>query len=71
MLLFVETKTRTHYGRVGSRGAQRGGWARRARQDGTPTGFSAQDTTVPRVLQGIEDNCPEHLLGSTNKGNPM
>ena len=67
----VESKTRTHHGRVGSGGAQRGGWTRRARQDGTPTGFSAQDTTVTRVLQGIEDNCPEHLFGSTNKRNPM
>ena len=57
--------------RVGSGGARRGGWAGRARQDWTPTGLFAQDTTVPRALQGIEDNCPEQLFGSTNKGNPM
>ena len=67
----VESKTRTHHGRVGSGGAQRGGWARRARQNGTPTGLSAQDTTVTRVPQGIENNCPEHLFRSTNKRNPM
>ena len=68
---FVESKTRKHHGRVGSGGARRGGWAGRARQGESPTGLIAQDTTVPRALQGIEDNCPEHLLGSTNKGNPM
>ena len=67
----VESKTRTHHERVGSGGARWGGWAGRARQDGTPTGLSAQDTNVPRALQGIEDNCPEHLFGSTNKGIPM
>ena len=31
----------------------------------------AQNTTVPRARQGIEDNCPEHLFGRTNKGNPI
>ena len=30
---------------------------------------SPQDTAVSRVFQGIEDNCPEHFLGSTNKRN--
>ena len=53
---FVESKTLTHNGRVGSGGARRGGWAGQAWQDGTPTG---QDTTGPRALQGIEDNCLE------------
>ena len=64
----VESKTRTHHGRVGSGGARRGVCAGRARQDGTPTGMFAQETTVTRSLQGIEDNCPEHLFGSTDKG---
>ena len=67
----VESKTRTHHGRVGSGGARRCGWAGRARQDGTPTCFPAQDTTVARAPLGIEDKCPEHLSGSTNKGNTM
>ena len=71
MKKIVEPKTQTHHGRVGSGGAQRGGWARRAPQDGTPTGFSAQDTTIPRVPQGIENNCLEHFFGNTNTGNPM
>ena len=69
--ILVESKTRTHHGRVESGGARRGGWAGRARQDGTPTCLFAQDTTVPRALQGIEDNRPEHLFGSANKRNPM
>ena len=40
-------------------------------QDRTPTGRFAQDTTDPFAPQGIVDNCPQRLLGSTNKGNPM
>ena len=44
------------------------GWAG---QDGTPTGRFAQEATVPVALQGIENNCPECLFGSTNKRNPM
>ena len=68
--MYVESKTRKHHGRVGSGSTQRSGWARRVQQDG-PTGFSAQDTTVTCVLQGIEDNCLEHHFGSTNKRNPM
>ena len=67
----VEPNTRTHYGRVGSGGARRGGWAGRARQDGAPTGLFTQDTTVPHVHQGIEAHCPEHFFGRTNMGNPM
>ena len=34
-------------------------------------GLFAQDTNVPRDFGGIEDNCPERLFGSTNKGIPM
>ena len=64
---FAESKTRTHYGRVGSGGARRGAWAGRAWQRGSPTGLFTQDTTVPRGRQGIEENCPEHSIGSTNK----
>ena len=67
----VEFKTRTHHGWVVSGGARRGGWAGRARQDGTPTCLFAQNITVPRALQGIENKFPEHPFGSTNKGNPM
>ena len=52
---------------VHGRAAGQGG----AGQDGTPTDWFAQETTVPRALQSIEDNCPGHLFGSTNKGNPM
>ena len=67
----VESKTRTHHGQIGSGGARRGGWAGRARQKGTPTGLFAKGTIIPRSLQGIEDNCREHLIGSTNNRNPM
>ena len=42
-----------------------------AEQDGTSTGRFAQETTVPLAFQGIEDNCPERLFGSTNKRNPI
>ena len=55
------------FGAAQSGAAGRGGTG----QDRTPTGRFAQDTTVPLAPQGIEDNCPERLLGSTNKGNPM
>ena len=41
---------------------QRSGWARRAGQDETPTGFSMQDTSFTRVLQSIEGNSPGHFL---------
>ena len=63
----VEPKTRTHHGRVGSCGSQRGGGSGRASQSGAPTGLFAQDTTVSRVLQGIEDKCSEPPFESTNK----
>ena len=71
VIVLVESKTRTHHGRVGSGDARRGGCAGRARQGGTPTDLFAQEITVPRALQGIEDKCHEHLLGSTDKENPM
>ena len=37
-------------------------------QDRTPTGRFAQEITVPVGPKGIEDNCPEHFLASSNKG---
>ena len=36
-----------------------------------PAGLFAQDTNVPRALEGIEDNCLERLFESTNKGIPI
>ena len=58
-------------GRAGR--AAHGGVAGRsgARQFGTPTDPFAQKTTDHPAPQGIEDNCPERLFGSTNKGNLM
>ena len=54
-------------------GAAHGGAAGRggSGQDGTPTDRFAQETTVPRTLQGIEQTCPERLFRSTNKRNPI
>ena len=65
----VEPKTRTYLGRVGSgrTAEQRGGVG----QDWMPTELFAQETSVPRTLQGIEDTSPERLSRSTNKRNPM
>ena len=63
--------TRTCYRRVGPGGARQGGWAGRARQNGTPTCLLAEKTTVPRALQSIEGICHEHLFENTNKRNPM
>ena len=67
MIKFVESKNlgTPPAGRVGRRTAGRLGGA--GRQDGTPTDRLGQETTVPRAFQGIEDNCPEQLFGSTNK----
>ena len=41
--------------------------------DGTPTEQFAQEKSVPRTLQSIEDTSPEHLFRSTkqNKRNLM
>ena len=47
-------------------GARWGGWAGRAQQDGTPTGLFAQETTLPRATQGMDDNCPGHSLVKRN-----
>ena len=52
--------------------ARRSGTVRQsgAGQDGTATGRFAQETTVPPApqgFQGIENNNPELLFGSTNK----
>ena len=57
-------------GGSGRGGAQRGGRGGAGRA-GTPAGQIAQETTVPLAHQGIEDNCPGRLFGSTNKRNPM
>ena len=40
-------------------------------QDGTPTEQFAQETSIPRTLEGIEDKSPERFSRSTNKRNPM
>ena len=65
----VESKTRTYHRRVGSgRLAVRPGWVG---QDWVPTELFAQDTRVPRTLQGIEETSAEHLPRSTNNRNPM
>ena len=34
-------------------------------------GLFAQDTNLPRALEGIENKCLERLFGSTNQGIPM
>ena len=47
-----------HSGAAGQGGA----W-----QDGTPTDWFAQDATVQRALQSIEDNCPTDFLGNPKK----
>ena len=52
-----------HIAEVHSGAAGQGG----ARQDGTPTDWFAQDATVQRALQSIEDNCPTHFLGNPKK----
>ena len=69
----VESKTRTYVPRAGGGGAAHGEAAGPggAGQDGMPAGRFAQETTDPLAYQGIEDNCPERLFGSTNKRNPM
>ena len=64
----------TNIPRAGRGGAANGEAARRggAGQDGTPTGRFAQEKTVLFVaFQGIVDNCPERLFGSTEKRTPM
>ena len=69
-LIPVESKTRTYHGRVGAHGGaagRRGG----AGQDRMPTEQYAQETSVPRTPQGIEDTSLERLLRSTNNQNPM
>ena len=63
----AEPKTRTYHSWIGSgRSAGRRG---RAGQDGTPTEQFAQDASVPRTPQGIEDTSPERHPRSTNKRN--
>ena len=65
----VESKTQTYHGRVasGRTAGRRSGTA----QDGTPTERFAQETSVPRTPQGIEDTSPERPPRSTNKRNPI
>ena len=65
----VESKTRTYHGRVGSR--RTAGRRGSAGQDGMPTEQFAQETSVPRTPQSIENTSPERLPRSTNKRNPM
>ena len=67
--IFVESRTRTYHGRVGSgrTAGRRGG----ARQEGTPTEQYAQETSAPGTHQGIEETSPQRLSRSTNKHNPM
>ena len=56
-ILFVESKTQTYHGQVGS-GRTAGRWGR-VGQDWTPTEQFAQETNVPHFPQGIEDSSPE------------
>ena len=67
--IFVESKTRTYHGRVGTERTAR-------RRDGvgqnwTPTEQFAQETRIPRTLEGIEKILHELFSRSTNKRNPM
>ena len=55
----------------GRRGARLGGGAGQGGAGRDADGRFAQETTVPLAPQTIEDNCPDRLSGSTNKGNPM
>ena len=66
----VESETRAYHGRVGSGRRTAGLWGGVGRV-GTPAGVSAQETTDTLAVQGFDDNCPERLFGSTNKGNPL
>ena len=65
----VDSKTRTYNGKVGlgCTARQQDGVG----QDRTPTEQFAQDTCVPRTIQGIEDSSPQRLSRSTNKRNSM
>ena len=66
---FVESKTRTYHGRVGS--GRTAGWQGGVGQDWMPTERFAYETGFPRTLQSIEDTSPERPSRSTNKRNPM
>ena len=66
---FVESKTRTYHGRVGTeRTAERRG---EADQNWMPTEQSAQETSLLRTFQGIENISFERISRSTMKRNPM
>ena len=65
---FIESKTRTYLLRVGTK--RTAGWRGGVRQDWMPTEMFAQETSLPRTLQSIEDTSPR-LPRSTNKRNPM
>ena len=64
----VESKNRTYHWCVGME--RTGGWPGGVGQDWMPTELFAQETSLPRTLQSIEDTspCPPR---STNKRNPM
>ena len=65
----IESKTRTYHGRVGS--GRTAGWRGGVGQDWVPTEMFAQETSLPRTLQSIEETSLERLSRSTNKRNPM
>ena len=69
VLRFVESKTRTYYGRVDSRhtAGRRGG----IEQDWVPTELFDQEKSLSRTFQSIADTSPERLSRSTNKRNTM
>ena len=60
-----------HTTQVDSGDSRRGGWAGRARQNGTPTNLFAKGATVSRASDDIEDNCHEQLSGGRDEGNSM
>ena len=55
-----------HYEQLVESKTRRGG----AGKDGTPTDLSAQETTGPLALQGIEGSCPERFFRKHNGGTP-
>ena len=63
----VESKTRTHYGPVGSRGgARRGGEAVRVRVGRNAVGSIRLGGNPPSDPPADRKHCPERLFGSTN-----
>ena len=66
---FVESKTRTYHGGVGS--GRTAGWRGGVGQDWMPRELFAQETSLPRPFQSIADTAPERHPRRTDKRNPI